>query len=97
MKFQFSLATLLVCTTVLAVVCAFAVSVPVRLRHWDQRVANLGAKYHPSDQSVERSPTPEDIGIRLTTWGPLAIVATLAILWAIRRLKSRCHTELPVG
>ena len=30
MRFQFSLATLLVCTTVLAVVCAVSVALPVR-------------------------------------------------------------------
>jgi hypothetical protein len=38
MRFQFSLATLLVCMTVLAVVCAGAASIRVRepLTRWDQ-------------------------------------------------------------
>jgi hypothetical protein len=93
MKLQFSLATLLVCMTVLAVVCAAAVSMPVRepLLHWDQ--LDAGTKIistdPPGPSIIERPPNFADTAIRLAIWGAPAIATTLSALWAIRLLKSR--------
>jgi hypothetical protein len=46
---------------------------------------------------VARRPKPVEIGQRLAWAAPLSIAATLAALWAIRRLKSRRENGPPVG
>jgi hypothetical protein len=102
MRFQFSLATLLVCMTVLAVVCAVSVTLPVqqKVRDWvdPPRYSAVG-KMSQERHTVYRwrSPSIENITWRVIVWGPLAFAATLAMLWTIRCLKSRRHIEPPVG
>ena len=103
MKPQFSLATLLVCMTVLTVVAAASMRVPV-YEKTQELIPGLGLPSNPTSihQSIvivyDKHPaTGIDIGLRMAIWGPLAIAATLGVLWTIRRLKSRRHTEPPVG
>ena len=102
MKLQFSLATLLVCVTVLAVVCAIAAFVPVH----ESRVYGMRASLSPNGiatitfidaEFLNRSPTELEIVCRNLIWGPPSIAGILAVLWSIRRLKSRRHTEPPGG
>ena len=102
MKLQFSLATLLVCMTVLAVVAAISARMPVweLLAEWlnPPRFAPGGTVYQAINRSYwERPPHGAEIVLRLAIWGPVAIAATLGVLWTIRRLKSRRHTDPPVG
>ena len=102
MKLEFSLATLLVCMTVLAVVAAIAALMPVR----ESRVSGMrvilpqngatGVMFN--DEGVfNRPPTGEDIVARNTIFAPPAIAAPLGVLWAIRRLKSRRENVPAVG
>jgi hypothetical protein len=92
MKLQFSLATLLVCMTVLAVVCAACALVPVYFCIDSTR--GFGKQY---TTSISFPPTLLTFAQRLAWSVPLALAATFGVLWAIRRLKSRRHTEPPVG
>jgi hypothetical protein len=46
---------------------------------------------------LTRPPNYVDVACRMALWGTPAISATLTVLWSIRRLKSRRHTEPPVG
>ncbi len=94
MKLQFSLATLLVCLTVLAVVCGVAAVLPV---YFTTRVTNFSVPEAPTMTTDSRSPSATDIAWRLAWAGPIAIAATLATLWTIRRLKSRRENGPPVG
>ena len=103
MKLPFSLATLLVCVTVLAVVCAFAVTSPVYEKA-NGRMLPPGFESGGTtmDNFVEisfwrRPPNNAEIARRFVLWGTPAIAVTLALLWAIRRLKLRRHTEPPGG
>ena len=103
MKLQFSLATLLVCMTVLAVVCAAAVTIPVH----EPRPVKVPRTITDSQGYLRfifethiiewRIVTAADVVRRFFVWGPASIAATLATLWAISRLKSRRHTEPPIG
>jgi hypothetical protein len=88
MKLQFSLATLLVCMTVLAVVAAVAAKMPVQ-------ASGLEISWY--DGTYDRPPNAAELASRLAWSWPLAIAATLGVLWTIRRLKSRRHNEQPVG
>jgi hypothetical protein len=110
MKLQFSLATLLICMSVLAVVVAVGMKVPVQDIEvsWVQKPYPLPAgDIHKVQHSknnmwevtagIKRSPNAAELAVRLAWSWPLAIAATLGVLWAIRRLKSRRHTEPPVG
>jgi ABC-type Fe3+ transport system permease subunit len=94
MKLQFSLATLLVCVTVLAVVTAISTTIPVhQIVHTyatDEWSMQLSGEF-------DRQPFVSEITFRVAWGGPLAVAATLAILWAIRRLKSRRENGPPVG
>ena len=92
MKLQFSLATLLVCMTVLAVVCALCIVIPVHelspATGWDV----AGGKMTNATMSIDETsfrPTASEVQWRLAIWGPLAIVATLAGFWIVHRLKSQ--------
>ncbi len=82
---RFSLATLLVCVTVLAVVCAAAIEIPVRQIVFKEFVGPAGVgraehvRYDP--------PTARDFALRLAWAGPLSIAAALTALWFIRRLR----------
>ena len=89
MKLQFSLAMLLVCVTVLAVVAAICSQVKVFIQD------PFATTY--SDFSGYWQPSWKTIAGRLIWSEPLALAATLVTLGAIRRLKSPRHTEPPVG
>ena len=101
MKLQFSLATLLVFMTVLAVVCSLAVEIDIA----ETRIIFIaGSMIRPADtwehqrcEIIHRSPTALETIERIFMWGIPSIAATLGILSTIRRLKSRRHTEQPVG
>ena len=94
MRFQFSLATLLVCMTVLAVVAAISTAMPVhQIVHsyaTDEWSMGLTGEF-------DRQPFVSEITFRLAWAGPLALAATLAALWSIRRLKSRRENGPPGG
>jgi hypothetical protein len=95
MKLQFSLATLLVCMTVVAVVCVVCATVPVR--------QSVGGTYmiagliHTDISEWDDSPEVSDVLRRFSIWGPISGAVTLFTLWLIRRLQSRRDTEPPVG
>jgi len=89
MRFQFSLATLLVFMTVLAVVCAVCVQQPVR----EEKVIETSIFPKAFLRVTSRRPTAQEIASRLALWEPLSMAATLGTLWSIRHLKSRRHTE----
>jgi hypothetical protein len=103
MKLQFSLATLLVCMTVLAVVCAASIALPVS--EWQPSPASVRgrAAMMPDGATLTvfyrltRPPNGADVAWRMALWGIPAVAATLGVPWTIRRLKSRRHTEPPVG
>ena len=110
MKLQFSLATLLICMTVLAVVCAFAVALPVYQSFYfadgdDPSVIEFpdgsGLQFDQPVGTVEkvyqRHATASEITWRIAIFGASIIAATLAALWLIRALKSHRHNEPPVG
>ena len=63
MRFQFSLATLLVCMTVLAVVCAAAVAFPVqeKIMRTTQVISPSGIRVASTKVSESRPPTGWDI------------------------------------
>ena len=101
MKLQFSLATLLACMTVLAVVCAAAVGIPIR----ESGVSRMRAGLSPNGVAIftfkdtgafDRSPNGEEIACRNLIWGPPAIAGAFGVLWLIRRLKSRRESRPPV-
>ena len=88
--------------SVFAVVCS--ASSVVRVADVEQvrsHVEGLNVSWMPVDLSwqkaVLRPPTSREIVGRMALWGPLAIAAALGVLWTVRRLKSRRHTEPPVG
>jgi hypothetical protein len=97
MKLQFSLATLLVCVTVLAVVCAVAVGIPVSEIVQEYPKWYSSSPIKPYNVAHPRPPTTSEIASRLALWGPPALAATLGALWVIRRLKSRRENGPPVG
>ena len=93
MKLQFSLATLLVRMTVLAMVAALSVGLPMYKTTWltarqSDELGGLLEMAYPI--------TAWEIVHRFVLWGPPTLATTLGALWAIRRLKSRRHTE-PAG
>ena len=96
MKLQFSLATLLVCMTVLAIVCTVCAKINV-VEQVEPELGTLRFRLRNAVVTVVRQPTASEAAWRVALWGPPAVVGTLAIFWAIRRLKSRRHTEPPVG
>jgi hypothetical protein len=93
MKLQFSLATLLICTAVLAVVLSYCISKPV-IEPLDYSNP-LGPLW--SDHDIARNPTFSEVSFRFLCLGPPALAGNLAALHAVRRLKSRRHTEPPIG
>ncbi len=95
MKLQFSLATLLVCMTALAV--ASYLSVRLEVLETMHFISSDTSVYEGHWEPIYRKPMAREIAWRMAWAGPLAIAATLSLLWAIRRLKSRCHTEPPIG
>jgi hypothetical protein len=99
MKLQFSLARLLVCVTVLAVVGAFSVRCRVVAESIDMRLPASTYSLDVSKSSITflRPPASAEVALRFVYWGIPAVACTLGGLWAIRRLKSRRHNEPPVG
>ncbi len=107
MKLQFSLATLLLCMAVLSVVSLLSAKLPVQdsetvtKTYWkfgSGRPINDPDTYNVTTiEKIQRPPKAFEVMGRLVIWGTPAIGATLAVLWTIRRLKSRRHTEPPVG
>jgi hypothetical protein len=105
MKLQFSLATLLVCMMVLAVVCAASVTVPVNAeRYLSIELTNppMGhVKIRTEGRLVvygyHRPPTVPEIALQIGLRGLPAVATTLALTWAIRCLKSRRENGQPVG
>jgi hypothetical protein len=104
MKLQFSLATLLVCVTMFAAVCAFAIHYPVVDIAIDDGPFGdplpAGAKIisvAKNHTTFERPPNVREIALRFVKWGTAAVVVMLGTPWLIRRQKSRRHTEPPVG
>ncbi len=97
MRFQFSLATLLVCMTVLAVVCGLAAIIPVH-DPLPVRFENdpAGKRIIVWDGEIRR-PYANEITWRIATWGSESVIAALIVLAAVGILKSRRHTEPPVG
>ena len=97
MKLQFSLATLLVCVTVLGLVCALAAVVPVYERvpygygSYTRDSANL-----PTIDRI-RLPSASERVRRIGFWVPASAIIMLGVLWTIRRLKSRRENKPPVG
>jgi hypothetical protein len=96
MKLQFSLATLLICMTVLAVVCAVAAILPVYEETLGEPVVTAetlpdGAEHitEIQDYSESHRPTVTNIAMRVALWGTPTLAATLAALGLARRLKSR--------
>jgi hypothetical protein len=82
---RFSLATLLICITVLAVVCAAAIEIPVRQI---VLIDFLGAGGVGRAEHVRyEPPTASEFALRLAWAGPLSIAAALAALRMIRRLR----------
>src|SRR5262245_49346185 len=87
MRLQFSLATLLVCITVLAVVCAVCVAVHVReIVHGPTYYS--GKPIYTWDE-IERLPNAAEIVQRLAFWGPASLAVTLGVLWIGRRVLGR--------
>ena len=97
MRFQFSLATLLVCMTVLAVVSAICAMVQIPKTTITKVEKTAFAEWQETSVVDSRRPNPVEIGQRLAWADPPAIAATLGVLWTVRRLKSRRHSEPPVG
>src|SRR5262245_50845281 len=90
MKLQFSLATLMVCVTVLAAVSAAAVSVKVHEPKAERVFELLGASLW-NVVEVPRAPNSSEILWREIAWGLPSVGTTLALLWIIRRLPEFVH------
>jgi hypothetical protein len=103
MKLQFSLATLLVCVTISAVLCTILAAIPAcdSIGLVPQSVAltqgSMNFEFFTHQSFNWHKATAAEIALRLAWAAPLSLAATLAILWAIRRLKSRREKGPPVG
>jgi hypothetical protein len=84
MKLQFSLATLLVCVTVLAVVAGLCASVKVRQ---DAVIVenHLGqtAIYDEASPEISQLPNETKFARRVSLWVPASVAATLGVLWTM--------------
>jgi hypothetical protein len=78
MRFQFSILTMLVRTVALAVATALCVSAPV---HWQGCVT-----IDNMNNDVYLVPSAREISWRLASAGPLAVLVSLCLLWASRRI-----------
>jgi hypothetical protein len=92
MKLQFSLATLLVCMTVLAVVCAVAAVIPVYEETVGKPVVTVETLPHggkrtivSQEYSVCHRATLPNIAMRVALWGTPALAAALILLAIGRR------------
>ncbi len=90
MKLQFSLATILICIAVLAVVCAICVQIPVTEEFDAPPLPGAPQSSHPAFSIIdERPPTLLETGQRLAIWWPSSIAAIFTARWAVGRLKFR--------
>src|SRR5262249_6826977 len=80
---RFSLATLLICVTVFAVVVAVCIRIPVILP--DDSLFG--------DDFISRPPRLMEVARRLVVWWPISVVATLVIIGSIRHLQRRNRPE----
>jgi hypothetical protein len=96
MRFQFSLATLLVCMTVLGAVAGACLMIDVRLVKHHLAMTPGGSEVEHFEL-IRSKPNAGQAALRMAWSEPLAIAATLAVLWAIRHLKSRRENGPPVG
>ena len=95
MKLQFSLATLLVCIAVFAIVAGICASSPQRELFFLER--HVGVLVGEPIPVRILPPNAREIFWRMAYWEPPILTVTLLLLWTFRRLKSRHHTEPPVG
>jgi hypothetical protein len=95
MKLQFSLAKLLVCMTVFAIVAGICASSPVRELFFLQR--HMGVLVGEPMPVRILPPNAREIFWRMAYWEPPILTATLLLLWSLHRLKSRRHAEPPGG
>ena len=95
MKLQFSLATLLIVIAVVALDLVICREINVYEQPTVRWAISLLDEVH--DNGFWRKPTDVEVARRVVCSGPLAIAGTFGLLWAIHRLKSRRHTEPPVG
>ena len=100
MRFQFSLATLLVCMTVMAVVCGLAAIIPIHEPLPARLEKNYAGKLiviWEGDGYLSRRPLGNEITWRIVAWGSETVAAALIVLAVVGTLKSRRHIELPGG
>jgi len=96
MKLQFSLATMLVCVTMLAGDLALATAIPVKETIFICFTPDANPRPGDDKQTYSRPPTDGEIVSRLLIVLPLSIAPPLCALWLIRRLKSRGENGQPV-
>jgi hypothetical protein len=94
MKFQFSLSTLLICITMLALVCALCVKIRVE-KEFDLELKSEHVVITHHLMKYRAPPDGSDIARRLALWGPLAVAGTLACLWGIRKSRSHLNQNPP--
>jgi hypothetical protein len=100
MKLQFSLATLLVCMTLLAVVCGLAAIIPVHEPFPPVLRKNYAGKLiviWEGEGYLSRRPVANEITWRIATWGSESVTAALIVLGVVSTLKSRRENGPPVG
>jgi hypothetical protein len=92
MKLQFSLTTMLIGITVLGVISAVVVALPV----YEEKQVTITTAWKTYDgqpvytlatKTEGHAPTGRDISWRLLIWGPLAVAGVLAVLYGIRGIK----------
>jgi hypothetical protein len=88
MKLQFSLATLLICMTVLAVVAAICSRVLITETLLPNPFQTPNP-FEPDGPLISRPPTVGEIALRMSLWGPASIVVSLGALWVVRRFRTR--------
>jgi hypothetical protein len=96
MKPRFSLATLLVITTVLAIVAALCATINVQSEPMMGVGVNSSAGLIGTFILDPHAPDLRELALRLLWSWPLAIFMSLSALWIVRRLKSRRYAEPPI-
>jgi hypothetical protein len=92
MKFQFSLATLLICMAVLGGVAALCSKILVRDPIYTITTPDPVHKGHyhiDTFYPFAHAPTTQQLAIRFALWGPVALLVTLMVLWIVRWFRPR--------